>query len=258
MDERYNGKAENIINSLKENGVDYIISVGYDRESSVISAEFAARHQNVYAAAAIHPHYSDSASKEDYSEFVRLAKNPKLVAIGETGLDYHYNLSPAETQKKIFLKHLELAQSLKLPVIIHLRDAYDDMLRLLRENKSLLTYGGVLHCYSGSAEMAKLYLDMGLYISFTGSVTFKNAKGLLEAVKTVPLDRILTETDCPYLTPEPFRGTLNYPHYVKYVAEKIAKIKGIDTILLNQNVKRNASVLFKRIKLHSGEQQDIQ
>lgn len=247
-DQRYGGEAENIIKSLGECGVEYIIGIGYDRESSESACALAEKFENVYAAPAVHPHDSRLAGEEDYRLFAALAASEKVVAIGETGLDYHYDLSPRETQKEVFLRHLELARSLKLPVIIHLRDAYGEMLEMLTANKSLLKYGGVLHCYSGSAESVKQYLNLGLYISFAGAVTFKNAKGLLDAVKAVPLDRILTETDCPYLTPEPHRGKLNYPQYVKYVADKIAEVKGVSACALNENVRKNAKQLFKRIK----------
>lgn len=247
MDERYNDEAENIIKSLKNNDIDYIISIGYDSLSSKKSVEYCEKFDNVYAAVAVHPHDSRLFTQADYDDFTKYAENKKVVAIGETGLDYHYDLSPRDIQKKVLLQHMELAKSLKLPVILHLRDAYEDMLDILKSNKNLISYGGVLHCYSGSSEMAKLYLDLGLYISFAGSVTFKNAKGLLEAVKIVPSDRILTETDCPYLTPEPHRGTLNYPYYVKYVAEKLAQVRGVSVEKLNEYIKKNAETLFTRI-----------
>lgn len=249
-DERYNGEADKIIGELGANRVEYIINIGYDAESSAGSVSLAQKHPDVYAAVAIHPHDSDKATEEDFKSLGRYAELPKVVAIGETGLDYHYqDCPPRETQKKVFLRHLELARSTGLPVIIHLRDAHADMYDILKANRDLLAAGGVLHCYSGSAEMAKQYLDLGLYISFAGAVTFKNARGLLEAVKTVPPDRILTETDCPYLTPEPHRGKLNYPQYVKYVAEKIAEIKQIDIGTFCGQVKLNARRLFKRITL---------
>lgn len=247
-DPRYKGERESIIASFKENGLKFAINVGYDAKSSLMGVELADRWEDVYAAVAFHPHDSKDFTEEDLKKFEQYSKNPKVVAIGETGLDYHYDFSPRETQKIVFIRHLELAHSLGLPVIIHLREAFDDMLKIVKEHRQLLEHGAVLHCYSGSAEMAKVYLDMGLYISFAGPVTFKNARGLLDAVRAVPLERILTETDCPYLTPEPYRGQLNYPHYVKYVADKIAEIKGITPQELNAQVLANSRALFKRIR----------
>lgn len=247
-DSRYDGEGANIIKDLKNENIKYIINIGYDRQSSDGSVEFAREFDNVYAAVAIHPHDCLNAGEEDFAAFAGYAKHPKVVAIGETGLDYHYdNCPPPQEQKKVFIRHLELAYSVNLPIIIHLRDAYADMYDILCANKSLLTYGGVLHCYSGSAEMAKKYLDLGLYISFAGAVTFKNARGLIDAVKAVPADRLLTETDCPYLTPEPHRGELNYPAYVKYVAKKLAQIKEMNESDFCLQVSRSARALFKRI-----------
>jgi TatD DNase family protein len=247
-DPRYEGERDAIVSSFKENGLKFVINVGYDAKSSLKGVELASKWEDVYAAVAVHPHDAKDFTDEDLKRFEEYSKNPKVVAIGETGLDYHYDFSPRETQKKVFIHHLELAHSLGLPIIIHLREAFDDMLKILKEHRALLEYGAVLHCYSGSAEMAKVYLDMGLYISFAGPVTFRNARGLLDAVRAVPLGRILTETDCPYLAPEPHRGQLNYPHYVRYVADKIAELKGITSGELNAQVLKNARALFKRIR----------
>lgn len=246
-DPRYEGERESIISSLSDNGIRFVINVGYDAQSSLIGIELADKSPDIYAAVAVHPHDSKDFTDAERQRFTEYSKNPKVVAIGETGLDYHYDLSPRETQKRVLIEHLELADSVGLPVILHLREAFDDMLTILKEHKSMLKNGAVLHCYSGSAEMAKIYLDLGLYISFAGPVTFKNARGLLDAVKAVPMDRILTETDCPYLSPEPHRGQLNYPHYVKYVADKVAELKGITSEELNERVYQNARALFKRI-----------
>lgn len=249
-DERYKGEADNIIGNLSANNVKYIINIGYDTISSEGGVTLARKYPNVYAAVAIHPHDSDKATGEDFARFESLAALPKVVAIGEAGLDYHFSDSPSrETQQKVFLRHLELSRKTGLPIIMHLRDAHADMYDILKANRDLLLAGGVLHCYSGSAEMAKLYLDLGLYISFAGAVTFKNARGLIEAAAAVPLDRLLTETDCPYLTPEPHRGKHNYPHYVKYVAEKLAAIKQIEIDTFCEQVMQNARRLFKRITL---------
>jgi TatD DNase family protein len=149
---------------------------------------------------------------------------PKVVAIGEIGLDYHYDLSPRDVQQKVFMQQLALAIRLRLPVVIHMREATQDMLAILREHKGLT---GVMHCYSGSPETAEILVDMGLCVSFTGSVTFKNARKTVEAAAVVPLNRIMAETDCPYLSPEPMRGRRNDPSNVRHVLQKLADIKGI-------------------------------
>lgn len=247
-DKRYEGESDNIAKSLNKEGILFVINIGYDAESSYNSVLLTEKYDSVYASVAVHPHDSGKAKAEDYETFRKYSLNQKVVAIGETGLDYYYDTNPPrKVQKKVFAEHLELANSLKLPVIIHIRDAFEDAYNILKEIKP--HYGGVLHCFSGSSEMAKRFLDTGLFISFAGAVTFKNARGLIDAVKTVPLDRILTETDCPYLTPEPHRGKLNYPSYVKHIADKIAQIKEISVQELNENVLNNALKLFTRIKI---------
>lgn len=249
MDERFDAERERLLSTLKEQQLDFIINIGYDADSSLKSVQYATDYENVYSAIAFHPHDSKNFTKADYQNFLDLSKNPKVVAIGETGLDYHYDLSPRDVQKKVFCEHLQLAKETSLPVIIHLRDAYEDMLDILKQNKNLIeNNGALLHCYSGSAEMAKEYLKLGMYISFGGAITFKNAKGLLDSVKAVPLDRIMTETDCPYLTPEPHRGQLNYPEYVKFVAKKIAELKETNEEVITDAVHRNCKAFFKRIK----------
>ena len=250
-DKRYKGDSDKIAQALNDDNIKFIINIGYDALSSKQSVELAKKHKNVYAAVAIHPQDAMYIKERDYGDFIDYAKSEKVVAIGETGLDYHYDdSSPKDIQKEVFVQHLGLAKSLKLPVIIHVRDAYQDMYDILSNNQNLLTYGGLIHCYSGSKEMVKRFLDLGFFIAFGGAVTFKNARGLLDSVKAVPIDRILTETDCPYLTPEPYRGKLNYPEYVKYVAEKIAELKNISVENLNENVLKNACKLFKRIKIN--------
>lgn len=247
MDKRFDSERDSILNSLNADQIKYIISVGYDAKSSEQSYDYAKEYQCVFGAASIHPHDSRLCTQKDLLLFEKLCQDPKMVAIGEAGLDYHYDYSPRDVQRRVFIEHMELAHQLKLPIIIHLRDAYSDMLNILSEHRRLIEYGGVLHCYSGSADMAKRYLDLGLYISFAGAVTFKNAGPLLDAVKVVPKERILTETDCPYITPHPHRGKLNYPKYVKYAAQKVAEIKNMEVDELNIQIDKNCKTLFKRI-----------
>ena len=163
---------------------------------------------------------------DDLMMIEQLAAHPKVVALGEMGLDYYWDQSPKEVQKEVFRKQIRLAKKVKLPIIIHNRDATADIVDILREENAG-EVGGVMHCFSGSIEVARQCMDMNFYISFGGPVTFKNAKKPKEVAKEIPLDRLLIETDCPYLTPHPFRGKRNEPSYVKYVAEAIAELKGL-------------------------------
>ncbi len=245
-DRRYED-ADAIIRGLKGEGISYIIGVGYDLPSSQMTAELADTHQNFYGAVGVHPHDAGGWQSGMAQTLEAMSKSQKIVAIGEIGLDYHYPPFDKQKQADAFMQQLELAHSLKLPVIIHLRDAAGDLNALLKQNSRLLSYGGVMHCYSQSAELVPFYQDLGLYISFAGPVTFANARGLLDAVRAVPLSGILTETDCPYLTPEPHRGKLNYPAYVRHVAQKVADLKGVSAEELCENVRKNAARLFTRI-----------
>lgn len=246
-DSRFDEDRESVINNLKDDMIDFVIEIGYDYENSLKVFELAQNYDNIYCAIGIHPHDSKNATKENYQHFKELAKNKKVVAIGEIGLDYFYDLSDRETQKKVFVEQLQLADELKLPVILHLRDAYEDMFNILKENKHLLNNGALLHCYSGSAEMLDRFLELGLFIALGGAITFKTAKKE-EVIKKIPLNRLLTETDCPYLTPEPNRGKRNEPKNVKFVAEKIATVKQIEVEQLNRCVLENVIKLFPKIR----------
>lgn len=239
---------EDIISEFKPNDLDLAITVGYDFNSSVKGIEIANKHDNVYCALGIHPHDCNTLTDKTLEDFKKLADGRKVVAIGEIGLDYHYEGFDKDIQQKAFIKQLQLADELKLPVIIHSRDATGDLNKILVDNKHLLNNSGIMHCYSESAELVKFYLDFGFYISFAGPVTYKNAKVPLEAVKRTPLDRILSETDCPYLTPEPKRGGLNYPQYVSYIVKKIASELKISENMLCGIIKENITKLFKKIE----------
>lgn len=243
LDEVY-GTPEAVIARLREEGIDRIVNVGYDLPSSVGTAALCERHSCVYGLVGIHPEHADTVSSEALCRLASLATKKGVLGIGEIGLDYHYTPFDKEQQKQAFLQQLELAYSLKKPFCIHLRDAAGDMNELLTKNRELLRYGGVMHCYAQSAELVPFYLKLGLYISFTGAVTFKNARGLLDAVRAVPADRLLTETDCPYLTPEPYRGKTNFPFYVKYVAKRLAELKEMPEEAFCAQVKENARALF--------------
>ncbi|MDO8094218.1 MAG: TatD family hydrolase, partial [Candidatus Brocadiales bacterium] len=196
--------------------VGYIINVGTNLNSSKKAIELARQFNNIYASIGIHPHDASRVSDDVWSEFEKLVSQSKVVAIGETGLDYYRNRSPREEQQRLFHKHLELSKKAGLPVIIHNREASEDCLKILREhaNNSLK---GVVHCFSGSEEAARDFMQLGLYISFAGPVTFSNAERLRKVVQSVPVERLLLETDCPFLAPQPKRGERNEPSNLTYI-----------------------------------------
>ncbi|MCX7745288.1 MAG: TatD family hydrolase [Clostridia bacterium] len=243
-DERFDSDRDEIILNANKNGVSYILNAASDMESAKMSIALSKKFHFLYAAVGVHPHNVSNLGEGVLSELVELARNSKVVAIGEIGLDYYYDFSPKDVQQEWFGRQINLARELKLPVIIHNRDAHEDTMRLIKSEKAR-EVGGVLHCYSGSVEMAKEVLEHNLYISVGGPVTFKNAKKTIEVVKYVPLDRLLIETDCPYLTPEPYRGKRNDSSFVRLVAEKIAEIKGISYDEAAFATLNNAKTLFK-------------
>ncbi|MCC7201376.1 MAG: TatD family hydrolase [Nitrospirae bacterium] len=234
-----------VIKAATEAGISRLITIGTDIEDSRNAIAIAEEHDFIYAAVGIHPHdVKDFSDGENVSKTIReLASGKKVVALGETGLDYHYMHSPAKAQQEHFRLEINLAKSMGLPVIVHSREAKDDTLQILKE-EDIAAAGGVLHCFSGDMDMAEKAMGMGLYISFSGVITFKNAGKILDIVAAVPLDRILIETDAPFLTPHPHRGKRNEPAYVRYVAEKIAEVKNIPLDELGQVVMSNASRLF--------------
>lgn len=205
------------------NEMDFIVNIGYDLESSKKSVEYANKYPFVYAAIGFHPDEIGGYSDEAEAELIELAKNSKVLAIGEIGLDYHWMTHPKEKQQEIFRRQLELARKVNKPIVIHSREAMEDTLNVLKEFPDVK---GIFHCYPGSFETAKTLIDR-FYLGIGGVLTFKNAKKLVDVVKEIPLDRLILETDCPYMTPVPFRGKRNEPTYVKYVAEKIAELKGV-------------------------------
>lgn len=223
-DERFSEDREALILSLAENGVGAYCEIGYDMASSVLAAELSEKYDFVYAAAGVHPHDSKDMTEDDVPLLRELLHKPKVVALGEIGLDYYYDNSDRPTQKLWFARQLDIAREEDMPVVIHSRDAMGDTIEILRSHGS---GDGIIHCYSGSKESAKILLDMGYYISFAGPVTFKNAREALEVIEYMPMDRLLIETDSPYLAPVPYRGKRNCPVYVAEVAKKVAEIKGM-------------------------------
>ncbi|NLC39138.1 MAG: TatD family hydrolase [Clostridia bacterium] len=248
-DRQYKDDWEETVKRAQEAGVVLMINVGYDLPSSRRAVQMAQGRDGLYAAVGIHPHDALTLNEAALAELRSLAGHPRVVAVGEMGLDYYRDLSPREVQRKAFRQQLRLARELGKPVIIHDRDAHGDVLKILREEKAQ-ELGGVLHCFSGSWEMAREAIKMGFYISFAGPVTYKNARRLLEVARQVPLNRLLLETDCPYLTPEPHRGRRNEPLYVALVAEKIAELRGMDLEELAAATLSNARTLFRLEELH--------
>lgn len=240
-DHAFDEDREQILASLPEKGVKYVTLASSSVEDTAENSELAQKYDYIYAAAGVHPESVDT-NPADYLETVRkaISENPKIRAVGEIGLDYHYDGYDREKQIKLFREQLELACELDMPVIVHSRDACEDTLVLLREFKPK----GVVHCFSGSAETAKEILKLGMYIGFTGVLTFKNAKKALRALAEVPLDRLLLETDCPYMAPVPFRGKRCDSSMIAYTAQKAAEIKGIPVDELLEITCRNGMALY--------------
>jgi TatD DNase family protein len=229
-----------------ENGVKRIINVGADRRSIHTSLELAKKYDFIFNSCGIHPHDAKTYNGKIENELMQITKDPNTVAIGEIGLDYHYDNSPRDVQRQVFARQIDLAGELGFPVIIHDREAHKDCLDILKATKTP-SQSGVFHSYSGSAEMVKVIIKMGFYVSFTGVVTFKNARKTIEAARAVPIERLLVETDCPYLSPEPKRGRRNVPDYVRHTAEKLAQIHGKPIDEMNRILWDNTHRLFSRL-----------
>lgn len=240
-DPRFDEDRDELLSTLSQKGVIHIVNCGCDLKSSLTTVALTENYSFIYAAVGVHAHEAEEATESDLNEIKKLYSNEKVVAVGEIGLDYHYDFSPRERQLEIFERQLILANKLDLPVIVHDREAHEDTMNLLKRHKPK----GVVHCFSGSAEMAKEIVKLGMYIGIGGAVTFKNAKKPVEVVEYLPLDRLLLETDAPYMTPVPFRGQRCDSSYIAYTAEKIAEIKDIDVQELIDICNENAKRLFR-------------
>jgi TatD DNase family protein len=240
--ERFAGDREEVIARAEAAGVHAIVTVGTDQASSVSAMALAEQHPGLYAAVGVHPHEAAKVSASYLDDLAQWGLSCKVVAIGEIGLDFHYNFSPPEVQRRIFTAQLKVAQRVGKPVIIHDREAHAETLALLREHGRGLR--GVLHCFSGSLEMAREAIQMGFFISFAGPVTFENAHRLQQVVRDVPLQHMLVETDCPYLAPHPYRGKRNEPAHTVLVANKIAGLLGISLDRIAEATTANARMLF--------------
>lgn len=244
MDSRsFDCDREELLAALPSRGIRYLMNPGCSLASSHAAVALAKHYDYIYAAVGSHPDAADEVNDEVISVYRELCKlNPKIKAIGEIGLDYHYEDIPRDLQKKAFIAQLELAKELDLPVIVHERDAHEDGMNII---KSFPTVTGVFHCYSSSAEMARQLVDLGWYIGFTGVLTFKNARRAVETAESIPIERIVLETDCPYMAPTPFRGKRNDPSYLYRMAEQLAQIRGRSVEEIHEITVENAKRLYR-------------
>ncbi|MGN7392623.1 TatD family hydrolase [Bacillus safensis] len=242
--EQYNEDLEQVIERAKSEKVEKIVVVGFDCPTITRAMELIEEYDFIYAAIGWHPVDAIDMTDEDLAWIKDLSQHEKVVAIGEMGLDYYWDKSPKDVQKEVFRRQIALAKEVKLPIVIHNRDATEDVVTILKE-EGAAEVGGIMHCFTGSLETAKACMEMNFYISFGGPVTFKNAKKPKEVVKEIPSDKLLIETDCPYLTPVPFRGKRNEPSYVKYIAEQIAELREISFEELAELTTKNAKKVFR-------------
>lgn len=256
---QFDADREEVIERALAAGVGIIVNVGTDLATSQASVELAERYPAIYAAVGVHPHDAKTVSEQELEELRKLATHPKVVAIGEIGLDFYRDLSPRDVQRRVFRQFLNLAAELGKPVIIHDRDAHQevqdilrDWVRSLPQNSPLLRHPGTLHCFSGDLDMAQKMVELGFFIGVDGPLTYKNARRLPEVVRALPLECLLIETDAPYLPPHPHRGQRNEPAYVRLIAETIAQLKAIPVDEVARVTTRNARMLFNP----SGKQKD--
>lgn len=244
------GSVEEVVRTAYENGVERMVCSGFDLTSSLQAKELAERFDGVYFCAGFHPSELAKLCDGDLEKIKSLCAHEKCVAVGEIGLDYHFDDNPPkDTQKRLFIEQMRIADELGLPIVVHSRDAAQDTLQILTEHKALLRHGGLMHCYSYSAEMTEDFLKLGFAFSFGGPCTFKNAKKVWDSVERIPAQRILSETDCPYLAPVPFRGEFpNQPKNVVHVVKRLAELKQMQEESLKQQIEENVKTLFFKLK----------
>lgn len=243
-DKKYEEDLVDVIDRAQHDGVSKMLVVGYDARTNRVAIELAEKYDFIYAAVGWHPVDAIYLTDELFAELEEQAKHPRVVAIGECGLDYHWDTSPHDVQKEVFIRQIKLAQSIKKPLIIHTRESIADTLEILKEQEAKVV-GGVMHCYSGSVETAHEFIKLNFKISLAGPVTFTNGRKPQSVAKDIPLEELLVETDAPYLTPHPHRGKRNEPAYVSLVAKKIAEIKELSYEDVCEQTMRNACELFK-------------
>ena len=241
--DQFKDDLDQVLKNADEAGIKQILTIGCDLKSSAKSVDLASRYSCIHAAVGIHPHDAQEATPEGLTEIEALLSSTKVVALGEIGLDFYRNHSPHDQQREAFRLQIRLARQYNKPIIVHDRDAHTEILQILRE-EGADQCGGVLHCFSGDLEMARACIELGFYLSFTGNITYPKNEELREVVAGIPIDRILIETDSPYLSPLPFRGKRNEPAYVKLTAEKIAEIKGLSLEDVSRITNRNVFDLF--------------
>jgi len=239
-------KKDEIIASFEKNNIEYVIEIGIDVENSFKNVELSNEYEKIYCSVGIHPTDSKGLTNKDFDTINVLAKNDKVVAIGEIGLDYYWKNVSKEEQYKSFINQLNIAKENELPVVLHIREAYEDAFNVLI-NEGIPDKLGVVHCFSSDWNTAKKFLNLGFYIGIDGPITFKNNKTLIEVVKNTPIEYILPETDSPFLTPVPYRGKKNNPTYVKYIIEKIAEIKNMNIEDTSRILLENSKRLFNKI-----------
>lgn len=244
--ESFGGSLEHVLNAAEQAKVSAMLCVGVDLESVTSVLNIAERHPNVWASVGLHPSYAAD-SEPAIEDYIRLANHSKVIALGEMGLDYYYNKENLDVMRERFRRQIQAARQINKPIIVHSRDARKDTIRILQEERAS-EVGGVMHCFTESWEMAQQAIALGFYISFSGIVTFANAKNVAEVAKVVPLERMLIETDSPYLTPVPFRGKPNAPQYVTYVARRIAELKALSFEQVAKVTTENFFKLFKGAK----------
>lgn len=239
---------EDIIANLKNNNIKSAFVVGTDLQTSIFAIELAKKHSNLFAIIGMYPEYCQQYDKKFEQFLIENATNPKVVAIGEIGLDYHTDGFDKEKQKEVLLRQLEIAHKFNLPLSIHVRDAFEDLLNIFESHKDLLSSGGVIHCFSGSPEIAQRFVKLGFKLGFGGVCTFKNARKVVDTLKQIGESQILLETDAPYLAPEPFRGKRNEPKFTNIVLDKICEIRGQDRNYLEQKILQNTKEVFKKYR----------
>ena len=245
----YKQNIDELVSTLQKYDVDKVFCVGYSTDMNNRCISLANKYENVYAIIGIHPSEANEWNDQTRNTLEKMCENKKVLAIGEIGLDYHFDDCPSrEQQKLVFIEQIKLAYKLHLPFVVHCRDAVKDVLDIFNEYSEYITNGGVIHCFGESFESYKQFAKYGFKVSFGGAITFKNANRLVEVVKNIPIDDILLETDCPYLTPVPYRGQTNYPHYVYLVADKIAELKNMSVDQVKKITTDNAYKVFGRLK----------
>ena len=245
-EEKLRDNAEQIIKGLHEHNIEFVINNSCNLQSMIDSVELANKYHDVYATVGMHPHESSDFNDKFRALMRQLAQNDKVVAVGEIGLDYYYDLSDRQTQRDVFAEQIEIADQLHLPITLHIRDAYGDAWDILTAQKNHLNNGVLWHCYSGSAEFARQAVKFGHYFAFGGAITFKNAKKE-DVLQAIPFDRILSETDSPYMAPVPLRGKVNTPYNIPLIVDKIAEVYGKSTEQTEAQIRENTLRLFKKI-----------